>query len=184
MCRHSAALVCVCVALSNFLAFQSFPWVCMWVATTTSAIHGAHRHVQQRQRALGPRECASGTNEAAPQLQCGPCENKATNLLPASAATAHARQRNDSLVDTCITGAVPRRNAAAQWQRNLSYHHSCELVRVGGGFDGCSPPVVHRAQPRVGPPRAKRACVGSAAAAALPPRTDTTRAVGRAARVH
>ena len=135
MCRHSAALVCVCVALSNFdsLAFQSFPWVCMWVATTTSR---AQASIQQRQRALGPRECASGTNEAAPQLQCGPCENKATNLLPASAATAHARQRNDSLVDTCITGAVPRRNAAAQWQRNLSYHHSCELVRVGGGNSG------------------------------------------------
>jgi hypothetical protein len=36
-----------------------------------------------------------------------------------------ARQRNDSLVDTCITGAGPRRNAAAQWQRNLSYHHPC-----------------------------------------------------------
>lgn len=85
-----------------------------------------------------------------------------TPSSPPRRATSEKRQ---FMVDTCITGAGPRRNAAAQWQRNLSYHHPC--AHTAGGVHHHhpareaigSPPVVHRAQPRVRPPRAKRVCV-------------------------
>ena len=126
-----------------------------------------HDDKQAQHSYLGPRECGGSTSAAAPQRQCGPSatSRQAGTCTPSSPPRRATSEKRQFMVDTCITGAGPRRNAAAQWQRNLCYHHPC--AHTAGGVHHHhpareaigSPPVVHRAQPRVRPPRAKRVCV-------------------------
>lgn len=135
---------------------------------------------------LGPRECAGSTNVAAPQLQCGPSatSRQTGTCTPSSPPRRATSEKRQFMVDTCITGAGPRRNAAAQWQRNLSYHHPCAHA-AGGGASSSSSARGDRLSARC----SSRAATGQAAASetgvcvcvrrALPPRTDTTRAVAR-----
>ena len=150
-----------------------------------------HDDKQAQHSYLGPRECAGSTNVAAPQLQCGPSatSRQAGTCTPSSPPRRATSEKRQFMVDTCITGAGPRRNAAAQWQRNLSYHHPCAHT-AGGGASSSSSARGDRLSARC----SSRAATGQAAASetgvcvcvrrALPPRTDTTRAVARAARVH
>ena len=79
-----------------------------------------------------------------------------TPSSPPRRATSEKRQ---FMVDTCITGAGPRRNAAAQWQRNLSYHHPCAHT-AGGGASSSSSARGDRLSARC----SSRAATGQAAA--------------------
>jgi len=107
---------------------------------------------------------------AAAQLQCGPCccccaagvqggfERTALVRRPC------ARQRNDSMCRYVHHG----RGLASQRGRSVAaksiYHHpnaAASGVQRRLSALGESPPVVHRAQPRAGPPRAKRVCGGA-----------------------
>ena len=121
-------------------------------------------HVQaglSRKASLGPRECACSTDVG--------CRTTPMWAWARAGGTGvgRARVRETTVcVDTCITGADSRRNAAAQWQRNLFIIIRTQrpTAKQAAQQRRESPPVVHRAQPRARPPRAKRVCAQGARA--------------------